>query len=128
MNKKVTYWVELSEYDLATAEAMLATKRYLYVGFMAHQSIEKILKAYFVGRREETPPFTHSLSFLAKQADIYQHFSEEQQDFIDLLEPMNIEARYPINKMKLLDSLTEERCASILNKAKELREWILLKL
>lgn len=128
MNSKITYWVELSEYDIATAEAMLKSKRYLYVGFMAHQSIEKILKAYFVGKTGETAPFTHSLSFLAKKADIYRDFSEEQQDFIDLLEPMNIEARYPINKRKLLESLTEERCASILNKAMDLREWILLKL
>jgi HEPN domain-containing protein len=94
---------------------------------MAHQSIEKILKVYFVQISGETAPYTHSLSFLAKRSDLYQYFSEEQ-DFIDLLEPMNIEARYPINKKKLLDGLTEERCASILNKAKELREWILLKL
>lgn len=128
MNSKVTYWVELSEYDIATAEAMLESKRYLYVGFMAHQSIEKILKAYFVGKTGETAPFTHSLSFLAKKAGIYQYFSEQQQTFIDLLEPMNIEARYPINKKKLLESLTEERCKSVLNNARELREWILLKL
>lgn len=128
MNSKISYWMELSEYDIATAQAMLESKRYLYVGFMAHQSIEKILKAYFVKISGETAPFTHSLSFLAKKSDIYRHFSTEQQDFIDLLEPMNIEARYPINKKKVLDGLTEERCASILNKTTELREWILQKL
>lgn len=41
MDEKVTYWVEMSDYDLDTAEAMLATGRYLYVGFMCHQTIEK---------------------------------------------------------------------------------------
>lgn len=128
MNRKVTYWIELSEYDIATAEVMLESKRYLYIGFMAHQSIEKILKAYFVSKTGETAPFTHSLSFLAKKADIYKHFSDEQQSFMDLLEPMNIEARYPINKKKLLENLTEKRCASVLNNARELREWIRLKL
>ncbi|MFH0783886.1 MAG: HEPN domain-containing protein [Pseudomonadota bacterium] len=128
MNSKIAYWIELSEYDIATAEVMLESKRYLYVGFMAHQSIEKILKAYFVSITGETAPFTHSLSFLAKKAGIYQHFSDEQQNFIDLLEPMNIEARYPINKKKLLENLTEKRCASVLNNARELREWILLRL
>jgi len=45
MGNKVTYWVELSDYDMKTAEAMLKSERYLYVGFMAHQAIEKILKA-----------------------------------------------------------------------------------
>ena len=44
MNKKISYWVELSDYDIGTAEALLESGRYLYVGFMAHQAIEKILK------------------------------------------------------------------------------------
>jgi HEPN domain-containing protein len=46
MDKKVKYWIEISEYDLLTAKSMLDTKRYLYVAFMCHQSIEKLLKAY----------------------------------------------------------------------------------
>lgn len=45
MDGKVTYWIEMSDYDLETADAMLLTGRYLYVGFMCHQTIEKILKA-----------------------------------------------------------------------------------
>lgn len=36
MNDKVTYWVEMSDYDFDTAKAMLETKRYLYVAFMCH--------------------------------------------------------------------------------------------
>ena len=31
MNDKVTYWIEMSDYDFDTAKAMLETKRYLYV-------------------------------------------------------------------------------------------------
>ena len=122
------YWSELSDYDIKTAEAMLKSKRYLYVGFMAHQAIEKILKAYFVNVTDETAPFSHSLSFLAKRSDIYKNFSEEQKDFIDLLEPMNIEARYPTHKKQLMESLTGKRCTEILNKAQELQKWIMKKL
>ena len=44
---KVSYWVELAEYDLETAKVMLKNKRLLYVGFMCHQTIEKITKGYF---------------------------------------------------------------------------------
>jgi len=128
MDKKITYWVELAEYDIETAAAMFQSKRYLYVGFMAHQAIEKILKAYLVNKTGEAPPFSHSLSFLAKKGDIYQSFSEGQKDFIDMLEPMNIEARYPGNKTQLLQSLTAERCDEILKNAKELHKWIMQKL
>ncbi len=47
MNDKVIYWVEMSDYDFDTAKAMLDTKRYLYVAFMCHQVVEKLLKAYW---------------------------------------------------------------------------------
>jgi len=42
--EKVRYWINISNYDVGTAEAMLQTKRYLYVGFMCHQVIEKIFE------------------------------------------------------------------------------------
>jgi len=41
-NERVNYWVDLADYDLKTAEAMLETERLLYVGFMCHQTLEKI--------------------------------------------------------------------------------------
>ena len=68
MDDKVIYWVEMSDYDVETADAMLATGRYLYVGFMCHQTIEKILKAYWSNCLEEIPLKIHSLSRLADQA------------------------------------------------------------
>ena len=36
MVDKVRYRAELSDYDLDTAQAMLETRRFLYVGFMCH--------------------------------------------------------------------------------------------
>ena len=81
MNEKISYWIELSDYDLDTAEALLASGRYLYVGFMSHQAIEKILKAYFVSVKNETAPFSHSLSHLAKRSGLFENFLEEQIDF-----------------------------------------------
>ena len=44
MDEKSIYWIEIADYDLETAKAMLVSKRYLYVGFMCHQAIEKILR------------------------------------------------------------------------------------
>jgi HEPN domain-containing protein len=90
MNDKVTYWVEMSDYDFETARAMLQTKRYLYVGFMCHQVIEKILKAYWSKVTEEPPLKIHSLSRLAEKTSLDQMMTEEQLEFIDFLEPLNI--------------------------------------
>ena len=128
MIDKITYWTELSDYDVETAEVMLKNKRYLYVGFMCHQSIEKIFKAYFVRLKNETAPYTHALSYLAKKGEFYDLFSEEQRDFIDMLEPLNIETRYPSYKERLLRSLTDAKCTEILNNTKQLQQWIKQKL
>ncbi|MDY0344270.1 MAG: HEPN domain-containing protein [Lentimicrobium sp.] len=128
MNKRTEYWVDLSDYDLETAKAMLKSKRYLYVGFMCHLTIEKIFKAYFTLLKSTIAPFTHSLSLLARKGDFYEEFSAEQKDFIDQLEPLNIEARYPSHKERLLKSLTQEKCIEILNNTKLHQQWIKAKL
>ena len=128
MTNKVKYWIDLSDYDMETALAMQKSKRYLYVGFMCHQTIEKIFKAYFTFLKTEIAPFSHSLSYIAKKGDYYKEFNEDQKDFIDQIEPLNIEARYPSHKERLLKSLSEEKCQEILEKTKKLQEWIKHKL
>jgi HEPN domain-containing protein len=128
MDAEVMYWVELSDYDLETAEAMLEKARYLYVGFMCHQAIEKILKAFFVGAHRAAPPYTHNLAYRAKKADLIDVLSEVQRDTLDLLDPLHIEARYPSQKEQVLNSLTRERCGQILDMTRELHGWIRRKL
>jgi HEPN domain-containing protein len=58
--------MEKADYDLDTAKAMLQTERYLYVGFMAHQAIEKALKAY----QRESSIFSTSCSLSTSKRDI----------------------------------------------------------
>ena len=124
MKDKVTYWIEMSDYDFDTAQAMLETKCYLYVAFMCHQVIEKILKAYWSKVVEEPPLKIHALSRLAEKTGLDKKMPEEYLDIIDMLEPMNIEARYPSYKERLLKSLDQERCNYLIDKTNELRLWI----
>lgn len=126
MNKsdKVTYWIEISDYDLETAKTMLRGKRYLYVGFMCHQAVEKMLKAYFTAKKEDTPPYVHNLKRLAEESDLLSEFSEDQLDLIEELVPMNIEARYPTYKELLLKSLTVGKCKQLIINTEKLCTWI----
>lgn len=128
MNDKVAYWIEMSDYDFDTAVAMLEIKRYLYVGFMCHQVIEKMLKAYWSRILEEPPLKIHSLSRLAEKTELDKEMDDEQLDFIDMLEPLNIEARYPSYKERLMKSLNVVRCKELLKQTDELRIWIKSKL
>ncbi len=124
MQEKILYWLEMAEYDLTTAQVMLKGKRFLYVGFMCHQAIEKVLKGYYVSVKNETPPFTHNLTHLSRLSGIYDNLSEKQKDFIDVLEPLNIEARYPTHKASLLKDLTYAKCKEILLTTERLHKWI----
>lgn len=123
-NERVSYWIDIAEYDLITAEAMLKTNRLLYVGFMCHLTIEKLLKAYYVNKRKDKPPYTHNLTLLATQSKIYDQLKEEQKDLLDTLEPLNIEARYPTDKDKILESLNYKKCEDLITETRGLAEWI----
>ena len=125
---KVEYWKELAEYDLETAKAMLKSKRYLYVGFMCNQVIEKIFKAYFVKVKNEQPPYTHKLIRLAEESNLYKTMSEEQKDFIFMVTPLNVEARYPTQKKDIFESLNKKKCKEIIIKTEEMIKWIKQKL
>ena len=122
---KAEYWFESAEYDLQTAQAMLETRRLLYVGFMCHQTIEKALKAIFVSRRpEEKLPYIHKLMRLANLSGISGEMTEEQLSFLDMLSPLNIEARYPLHRARLLESLTPVRCETLIQETEALFLWI----
>ena len=125
---KVKYWSEISDYDLDTAEAMFNTRRWLYVGYMCHQVIEKIFKAYWSSKKEEPAPYTHNLINLAQSCGLAQLLDDKQREFVSLMMPLNIEARYPSYKQAVGDSLSEERCRDIIEKTRELQKWVKTKL
>lgn len=126
--ERVKYWIDSAIYDFQSAKVMLDGKRYLYVGFLCHQTIEKIFKACYSDISDEIPPYTHQLLKLARLTGLYDQLSEEFKDTLDILDPLNIETRYPSHKEELLKSLTDERCKNILKRTEELYLWIMKKL
>jgi len=125
---EIEYWLDLAKYDLETAKAMNDTKRYLYVGFMCHQVMEKALKAYYASRFEDAPPYTHNLRILAQKAGLYSVLSDEQKNFLEFLEPLNIDSRYPAHKDKLLAMLSGEKCTEIIQNTESQLKWVMMKL
>jgi HEPN domain-containing protein len=122
--EKVKYWINLSNEDLKIAKTMMENRYRLYTGFMCHQVIEKIFKASYEYLKNEMPPYIHDLPRLAKLADFYDLFSEKQKLFLNTLNPLNIEARYPDYKERVAKTLTDERCKQIFEQTKLLQQWI----
>ena len=121
---KKLYWKEMADYDLETAEAMFTTGRWLYVGFMCHQVIEKILKSYWCATQPTDPPYIHNLKRLSEGSGLESIMTEEQLEFMAQMMPLNIEARYPSYKEELMSALPPERCKEIIEQTKALKQWI----
>jgi HEPN domain-containing protein len=128
MDDKIRYWLDIAEYDLTTAVAMLDTGRRLYVGFMCHQAIEKTIKAHYQLVKGALPPRTHNLLFLLRETALLDSLADRQRAFMEMLLPMNIEARYPEYKARMFESLDRDTCGEILRETKEMHAWIKEKL
>ena len=126
MNDKLDYWIGLADYDIDTARGMLKIGKYLYVGFMCHQAVEKALKGIIARdcAEDEIPPKIHNLIRLSEKAELSDLMSDEQTKFIDKLNPLNVEARYPEHRGKIATGLTKEACVEIIKETEDMLCWI----
>ena len=122
------YWLDLAEYDLETAEIMLLSKRYLYVGFMCHQTIEKALKGIYAKKHNEVPPRIHNLARLLKMVDLGDEIPTNLLQVIHELNPLNIACRYPDEELDILNDLTPEYTSEVLDNTRGLFEWLTTKM
>jgi len=111
-----------AEYDLSTAKHMLETGRYIYVIFMCHIAIEKMLKAIMAEVTGKSPPKTHNLIYLLKiiSLDIPRDFLE----FISKINNASVVTRYPEDFQKLLAAYPEEVAKNYFTVTNEVIEWL----
>ena len=91
---------------------------------MCHLVAEKSLKAHFAALKDSVPPYTHNLRKLAEESGAYSKMSDEQKDLLDVLQPLNIEARYPTHKERLRRTLTEAFSRRLMRDTGVFYEWI----
>ncbi len=84
MKKSIANWVKSSDYDIKTAEHMFETGRYVYVLFVCHLSVEKLLKAVYESVLGKIPPKTHNLIYLSTAIGL-----EVPEDRLKTLESLN---------------------------------------
>ena len=119
MDELTRKWLARARYDLKTAESMLEARRYLYVGFMCQQSLEKLLKAIMVSKGKKVIPI-HNLVRLAQEAGVYETMNESEQNFLADLTPFVIEARHGDYRRNLSEITNKRQASGFLSKAKEL--------
>jgi len=93
MRKDTHNWIELADYDLESAQHMHETGRYLYVIFLCHLALEKMLKAHVTETTQAIPSKTHDLLYLVKKSEI--QIPETYLEFIGKINTASIPTRYP---------------------------------
>jgi HEPN domain-containing protein len=122
ISKSIANWIESSNYDIKTAEHMFETKRYVYVLFMCHLAVEKLLKALYEAAREKVPPKTHNLVYLMNEADL--DVPEGHLKTVESLNDISVVTRYPEDIRALVKAFKKERAEDYLKKTKALLKWL----
>jgi len=120
--KSVRNWIAGAEYDLETAKHMLKTKRYIYVVFMCHLSLEKMLKAHVELEENKFPPKIHDLETLAKRIQLI--LPNPLNKIILELNKASVPTRYPEDLQRSLADFTKEYCTRILKETEEALQWL----
>lgn len=118
MKKETEHWLETAEYDFETAKAMMRTRRYLYVIFMCHLCLEKMLKGCVVEYIDVFPPYTHSLVKLVTTASI--RLPEDLNKFVIEISERSVVTRYPED----LKQFNRRRAASCLEQTEKVMSWL----
>ncbi len=126
--EKIRYWLELADKDFVVAGDLMDKGHWLYVAFMCHQTLEKTIKAYHARYQQDDPPYIHNLIRLAEKSGLSELMTEEQRLFLDMMTPMNIEARYPDYKSRISASLNKSVCEDLMNQTSQMQQWIKSKL
>ncbi len=122
MRKDSENFLVSAEYDVGTAEHMLKTGRYIYVVFMCHLALEKMLKAVATMVTHKPAPKTHNLLYLTKLAEI--SFSDKHFEFVSKINNASIITRYPEDFAQLIEVYPEKIVIEYLHQTKDVIAWL----
>lgn len=116
------YWIEEATEALQVTRHLYEKRDYSYSLFFAHLTIEKMLKAIYVCRKNEHAPYIHNLQRLAELSNI--QLSDEQRDALIKITSFNLESRYPDEKRNFRKKCTEEFTIKEIEKTEEIFKWL----
>lgn len=122
MHEETKNWLEMAEYDLKTANHMMKAGRNIYVIFMCHLAIEKLLKAIYVETAGKTPPKTHDLILLSEKSSV--EFPRQMSEFVGMINNASVATRYPHDLSELKSSYPKKVAEEYLKRTKEVTRWL----
>jgi HEPN domain-containing protein len=122
MDRHIANWIKSANYDLRTAEQLFKTGRYIYVLFMCHLSVEKLLKGLYEATLNKVPPKTHNLIYLSQAVDL--QLPENLLETLESLNDLSIVTRYPEDIDKMVKAFKKDKVGEYLKRTKGLIRWL----
>lgn len=99
-------WLEGYKDALDTAKKLFDSKKFNHSLFFLHLALEKLLKAIYISKKDEAPPYTHDLLVLAEKCTFV--ISEKEKSQLVEISEFNVSARYEDYKLQMYKKATEE--------------------
>ena len=120
-------WMDQVDEDILSAEALCESGRWLYVGFLCHQAIEKTIKASWYATQKDDPLYLNNHFRLLEGCGLKDQLNDTQRRFLEIMSPMYIAGRYPEYKNQVARMLNKESSEYLITETKKLTQWILQK-
>jgi HEPN domain-containing protein len=122
MKQQTLHWIDMARYDLRAAKHNFDTRTYLYVIFLCHLTIEKLLKGCITEFTDDFPPPIHDLNKLTRLASI--QFPDEYASFVSEMSQKSVPARYPTT----LNAYNRQDARECLERSRKVAKWLEAKL
>ena len=118
----IKYWVASAREDWEVAQSLLKSAKYNHALFFLQLTLEKLIKAVHISKRDEPPLYVHNLVLLAQKASI--KFSEEEVIDLKEISSFNISTRYDSYKRDFYKKATREFATKWMKRGEILKEII----
>ncbi len=122
MRKDTENWIALADYDIETARYMLEKGRFIYVIFLCHLSLEKMLKAHISEITHAYPAKTHDLIYLIKNSHL--ELPQTLLEFVGKINTVSIPTRYPEDLQHTLQEYPFAVAKNYLDQTETTLKWL----
>jgi HEPN domain-containing protein len=122
MKSETRNWLKSAEYDLESARHLFSAGRYLYVVFLCHLTLEKMLKALVSEITTEPVPRSHDLILLLRRSRLVPE--KLYLEFLGKLNNASIPTRYPDDIQQAIKDYPEEITRDYLKQTEEIVIWL----
>ena len=102
----VKYWIISAQEDWEVAQSLLKSAKYNHALFFLQLTIEKLIKAVHISKKDESPLYVHNLVLLSQKAGI--KFSVKELNDLKEISSFNVSARYDSYKRDFYKKSTHE--------------------